>query len=114
MLPRTFTLTVAFLWFILGIDAAKVPYFPYAIWPITFTLIAAGIVHATFRPDRYKLRLITALAAASGVTRGLAYSLQTHRPGPTAAWLLIAMLSVAYYLARRDWLPEHYHDDDYS
>lgn len=104
------------LWIILGLDSSHVPYFPYYVWPISFLLIAFGIVHTTFQPDRSKLRLITALSAGTGMIRGIAIAIDQGRPGPAAGWLLISMLSVAYYLARRDWLPEHYREDedDYS
>jgi hypothetical protein len=110
VLPRSFTLTLAWLYLVIGIDSRDVPIFPYWVWPVTFTAIAAGIVHTTFKPDRYKLRLITALTSAAGLLRGFAYSAVEHRFEPVTVWFIVAMLSVAYYFARRDQLPEHYDD----
>lgn len=114
VLSKPFALTIALLWVVLGVDSSRVPYFPYWIWPLMFGLIAAGVAHTTFRPDRWKLRLITAMTCAVGLIRGVALAIDQGRPGPAAGWLLIAMLSAAYYLARRDWLPERYKDEDFT
>lgn len=109
-LNRVYTLTIAALWLIIGLDSGHVPFFPVWIWPLTFGLVALGVAHTTFRPDRHKLRWLTALGCATGSLRGLAFSLDQHRPGPAAVWLLIAMLSAAYYFVRAPQLPERYED----
>jgi len=114
VLSKSFTLTVALLYVVIGLDSSHVPLFPTFVWPLIFTAVALGVVHTTFQPDRKKLRLITAMVSAAGVMRGGAYLIQDQRAGPMAGWLLISMLSVAYYLARRDFLPENYGDDDTS
>lgn len=113
VLPRFFVIVVASLYVVIGFDSKAVPLWPYWIWPPLFIAIALGIVHLSFRPDLFKLRIVTAMAAAAGCLRGLAYLLGQHRAGPMAGWLLISMLSMAYYMARRQYLPEHYekHDD---
>lgn len=97
--------------FLIGWDSARVPGADPVIWPIIYTAMALGVVHMIWRPDKFKLRILTAMMAATGMFRGLMYFLDNPRHfGPIAFHLMVATLTIGYWEVRKKELPEK-HDE---
>ena len=95
---------------LIGLDSGRVPG-NETVWMLIYFAIAAGVLHTTLQPDRFKLRIVTAMMASAGLLRGISFLVEEGRLGPVAFHTLVATLAIGYWEVRKDELPERYNSE---